>query len=163
METSPYSDVSTCSKVDQIKNIRIFNGCEVLIENSVTRVTVTRMTEFSICTEEPLWTLFLAYSSFDNCIYTWICVVIPLGINRFRLSVRPFVSSFVRLFVLSFVRSYFRLVRGITQRFTLKQLGWSISHQPLIRKHSYLDHRYPRGSAFIPWLLTPESMPPGWG
>ena len=57
--------------------IRIFNGCEVLIENSVTRVavwhheacrTVTRVTEFSICTEEPLWILFLAYSSFDNCI-----------------------------------------------------------------------------------------------
>ena len=61
-------------------NIRIFNGCEVLIENSVTRVTVRhpeacrvvpnsyRMTEFSVCTEEPLWILFLAYSSFDNCI-----------------------------------------------------------------------------------------------
>ena len=41
--------------------------------------------------------------------------------------------------------------------FTLKFLKWGISQQPLIRKHSYLDHRYP--GAFIPWLLTPGSMP----
>ena len=27
------------------------------------------MLEFSICTEEPLWILFLAYSSFDHCIF----------------------------------------------------------------------------------------------
>ena len=45
--------------------------------------------------------------------------------------------------------------------FTLKQIKWSISHQPLIRKHSYLDHKYPGGSTFIPWLLTPGSMPRG--
>ena len=41
----------------------VFNGCEVLIENSVTRVTVrhheaheqlSRVTEFSIHTEQPL-------------------------------------------------------------------------------------------------------------
>ena len=49
--------------------IRIFNDCEVLIENSVTRVTLlhhelSRLTEFSIRTEKPLWILFLAYSSF---------------------------------------------------------------------------------------------------
>ena len=40
-----------------------------------------------------------------------------------------------------------------------KFLKWGISHEPLIRKHSYLDHRYPGGSSFIPWLLTPGSMP----
>ena len=40
-------------------------------------------------------------------------------------------------------------------------LKCGISHQPLIRKHSYLDHRYPGGSAFIPWLLTPGSAPQG--
>ena len=34
-----------------------------------------------------------------------------------------------------------------------------IYRQPLIRKHSYLDHSYPGGSAFIPWLLTPGSLP----
>ena len=39
----------------------------------------------------------------------------------------------------------------------LKQLKWGISHQPLIRKHYYLDHRYHGGSAFIPWLLSPGS------
>ena len=44
-----------------------FNGCEVLIEYSVTRVTVRHHSEFSICTEEPLWILFVEYSSFDNC------------------------------------------------------------------------------------------------
>ena len=49
----------------------------------------------------------------------------------------------------------------LLQSFTFKQLEWSISHQPIIRKHSYLDHRYPGGSAFILWLLTPGSMP--WG
>ena len=67
-----------------LRIIKIFNGCEVLIcevliENSVTRVTVrhtrlaercrtvTQVTEFSICTEEPLRIFcFLAYSSFDS-------------------------------------------------------------------------------------------------
>ena len=56
--------------------MRMFNGCEVRIENSVTRVTVRlheacrvmRMTEFSLSTEQQLQILFLAYSSFDNCI-----------------------------------------------------------------------------------------------
>ena len=54
-----------------------------------------------------------------------------------------------------FVRSYFRPVRGIISKFYVQ----GISHQPLIRKHSYLDHRYPGGLAFIPWILTPGSMP----
>ena len=53
--------------------IRIFNGCEVRIENSVTRTTVRhyeahRVTESSIRTEKPLLIIFLAYSSFDDCI-----------------------------------------------------------------------------------------------
>ena len=44
-------------------NIRIFNGCEVRIKNSVTRVSrdakqLSRVTEFSIGTEKPLWILF---------------------------------------------------------------------------------------------------------
>ena len=61
-------------------NIRIFNGREVRIENSVTKVTnclaspglpsdaeqLSRVTEFSIRTEQPLQILFLVYSSFDN-------------------------------------------------------------------------------------------------
>ena len=51
-------------------------GCEMRIENSVTRVTVlpsdaeqlSRVTEFSIRTKQPLLILFLAYPSFDDCI-----------------------------------------------------------------------------------------------
>ena len=49
--------------------IRIFNGCEVWIENSVMRVTaeqLSRVTEFSIRTKQPLWILFLVYFSFDK-------------------------------------------------------------------------------------------------
>ena len=34
---------------------------------------------------------------------------------------------------------------------------WAL--QAFIRKHSYLNHRYPGGLAFISWLLTPGSMP----
>ena len=63
--------------------------------------------------------------------------------------VRSYVRSFVRLFVRSFVRTSVPFVE-LLQSFTFKQLEWSISHQPLIRKHSYLDHRYPGVSAFIP-------------
>ena len=68
----------------------------------------------------------------------------------------PFVRSYVR----SPVRNFLPFVE-LLQSFTLKQFEWSISHQPLIRKHSYLDHRYSGGSVFIPWLLTPGSMPRG--
>ena len=60
-----------------------------------------------------------------------------------------FVFLFVRAFVCSFIRTSVLFVE-LLQSFTFNQLEWSISHQPLIRKHSYLDHRYPGGSAFIP-------------
>ena len=70
------------------------------------------------------------------------------GVYSFRLSGRMFVRNFV-------------LFMELLQSFTLKQFEWSISHQPLIREHSYLDHRYPGGSSFIPWLLTQGSMPRG--
>ena len=48
---------------------RIFKCCEVLIENSITMITVrhheafrvTRVKEISICTKKPLWILFLTY------------------------------------------------------------------------------------------------------
>ena len=79
-------------------------------------------------------------------------VFMPRGtyMCNFHLSDGPFVCSFVSPFV------------ELLQSFTLKLLKWVISHQPLIRKHSFLDHRYPGGSAFIPWLLTLGSMMP-WG
>ena len=62
-----------------------------------------------------------------------------------------------------FVRSFVSPSRmwNVRQSFTCKFLKWGISHEPLIRKHSYLDHRYPRGLVFIPWLLTPRSMSQG--
>ena len=65
-----------------------------------------------------------------------------------------------RLSVCMFVRDSVPFVE-LLQSFMLKFLKLGISHQPLIRKHSYLDHRYPWGFAFIPWLLTPGSMSQG--
>ena len=62
-------------------------------------------------------------------------------VYSFRLSVCPFVRSYVR----SFVRSW-----NLRQRFALKFLKWCICQQLLIRKHSYLDHSYPGGLAFTP-------------
>ena len=67
------------------------------------------------------------------------------GVYSFCLSVRMFVRSFVTPSHMSNLR----------QSFACKFLKWGISHEPLIRKHSYLVHRYPGGLAFIPWLLTP--------
>ena len=58
-----------------IHTIRIFNGCEVWIENFVTRVTkprdaeqLSRVTEFLICTEQSIWFFFFANSFFNDCI-----------------------------------------------------------------------------------------------
>ena len=62
-------------------------------------------------------------------------------VYSFRLSVRPFVCSFVRLFVRNSVTR---------QSFASKFLKWCISQQLLIRKRSYLDHSYPGGLAFTP-------------
>ena len=84
-----------------------------------------------------------------------ICFLYPKhlcrGVYSFRLS--------VRLFVLSYVRHVRGIYDKVFHRVAGKFLKWGIPHEPLIRKHSYLDHRYPGGSAFIPWLLTPGSMP----
>ena len=60
-----------------------------------------------------------------------------------------FVVLFVRTYVRSFVCDSVPFM-ALLQSFTLKFLKWGISQQPLIRKHSYLDRRYPGGSAFIP-------------
>ena len=63
-----------------------------------------------------------------------------------------FVRSLVRLFLIpSLSWNYF-------QHFTFRYHKWGISHQPLIRKHSYLNYMYPGGSAFIPRLMTPGFM-----
>ena len=60
-----------------------------------------------------------------------------------------FVFPFIRSYVRSFVRDSIPFME-LLQSFTLKFLKWGVSHQPIIRKHSYLDDRYPGGSAFIP-------------
>ena len=75
-----------------------------------------------------------------------------------------FVFLFIRLYGHSFVLPSITLVE-LRQSFMLRSLKWGKSHQPLIRKHSYLYHRYPGVSVFIPWLLTPGSMPQdgAWG
>ena len=70
------------------------------------------------------------------------------GVYSFRLSVRPFVCSYVRSFVCSFVLP--SVAWNLRQSFALKFLKWCISQQLLIRKHSYLDHSYPGGLAFTP-------------
>ena len=74
------------------------------------------------------------------------------GVYSFRLSVRPFVCSYVRSFVCSFVRSFVlpSVAWNLRQSFALKFLKCCISQQLLIRKHSYLDHSYPGGLAFTP-------------
>ena len=64
------------------------------------------------------------------------------------------------MFVCLFVHDSIPFVE-LLQSFTLKFLKCGISQQPLVRKLSYLDHRYPGGSAFIPRLVTPGSMSQG--
>ena len=96
-----------------------------------------------------------------------------------RLSDSPFILVFISyytpgIYAEGYIVFVFPLVRmlclfvcdsipfvELLQSFMLKFLNWGISQQPLIRKHSYLDHRYPGGSAFIPRLVAPGSMPQG--
>ena len=64
------------------------------------------------------------------------------GVYSFRLSVCLFVRDSVPF-------------AELLQSFMLKFLKWGISQQPLIRKHSYLDHRYPGGSVYDSWPEGP--------
>ena len=82
-----------------------------------------------------LFTLSARHNSGELCCHATALVVFP--------------------FVCSYVRSFFLPSRGICVRFTLKFLKWCISPQLHTRKHSYLDHSYPRGLAFTPWSRTP--------
>ena len=71
--------------------------------------------------------------------------------DRYIVFAFPFVCSFVCSFVRSLVRSLFRNVRGIyvKSKFLLKFLCWCISHELMIRNHSYFNHRYPIGFALF--------------
>ena len=50
-------------------------------------------------------------------------------------------------------------------KFWFKFLWWCISHEPMIRNHSYFNHRYPIGFAFFSVSSDPGSMlhARGWG
>ena len=77
-----------------------------------------------------------------------------------------FVFPFIYLFVCSLVRlSVCDSVpfEELLQSFMLKFLKWGISPQPLIRKHSYLDHRYPGGLGFHSMTPDPRVHALGWG
>ena len=78
----------------------------------------------------------------------------------FMLRVYRFCLSFC-LFVRSCIRHVHGIYDKVCHRVAWKIVMCGISHEPLIRKHSYLDHRYPGGSVFNPWLLTPGSMSQG--
>ena len=92
----------------------------------------------------------IRFRLFSNVVFSW-----PVRSTRRAIVVSPVVCVCVRV----------RVRVPVTLRQSFKRQGFQkfISRQPLIRKHSYLDQRYPRGPAFIPWVLTPETMPPGVG
>ena len=76
-------------------------------------------------------------------------------VYSFRFSVRPFVCSLVRSLVRSFVRSLVRYSGTFVEfmsKFLLKFLCWCISHELMIRNHSYFNHRYPIGFALLAHL-----------
>ena len=61
----------------------------------------------------------------------------------------PFVRSYVRSLVRFFVRNSGTFVEFMS-KFWLKFLYRCISHEPMVRNYSYLDHRYPIGFALFP-------------
>ena len=74
-------------------------------------------------------------------------------VYSFRFSVRLFVRLFVRSFVRSLVRSLFRNVRGIYVKVFVK-VSLVVSHEPMIKNHSYFTHRYPIGFALFLCVRT---------
>ena len=85
------------------QNVKIFDGNEVRIEDSVTTVTVrhheqlSRLTEFSINSERSSQIFFLAYPSI-SCIKGWICITLSLLHQNnyiFRSRNVRFVSSLI--------------------------------------------------------------------
>ena len=85
------------------QNVKIFDGSEVRIEDSVTTVTVrhheqlSRLTEFSINSERSSQIFFLAYPSI-SCIKGWICIALSLLHQNnyiFRSRNVRFVSSLI--------------------------------------------------------------------
>ena len=91
-----------------------------------------------------------------------------LGWNSSTLKKERFLSEWIsflaRLYevqgeLLQSPRSSASVSGHTVTKFYMQVFQKFISWQPLIRKHSYLDHRYPGGPAFILWLLSPGLMP----
>ena len=70
-----------------------------------------------------------------------------------------FVFPIFRAFVRWYVHSFVHPSRSCNLRQSFPQICVKVSHEPLISKHSYLNHMYLGGSAFIPWLLTQGPCP----
>ena len=91
-----------------------------------------------------IWSLSVCCCCTQDLFITILWIIIPPAfmprVYSFCLSVHPYVCSFVS-----------GIYDKVFQKVTLKFLKWDLSHETLIRKHSFLDHRYPGGSAFIPW------------
>ena len=99
----------------------------------------------SYCQKSVLWDVLFQHKQNQDHVPLYLYPRhLCQGVYSFRLSVCMFVRSFVRSFVLPSV------AWNLRQSFALKFLKWCISQQLLIRKHSYLDHSYPVGLAFIP-------------
>ena len=89
-----------------LRNIRIFNGCEVRIENSVTMVTVLHheACRFPIRAEQPLLVPFLAFTSFNNSIYDYTRVILSVLRQLSTYSVKKYL---VRLRTLTLATEHF--------------------------------------------------------
>ena len=78
--------------------------------------------------------------------YEIMCINYTPGIyaHGYIVFAFPFVCSFIR----SFVRYSGTFVEFMS-KFLLKFLWWCISHELMIRNHSYFNHRYPIGFALF--------------
>ena len=76
------------------------------------------------------------------------CYTPGIYVDGYIVFAFPFIPSNVRWFVRSFkfVRYSGTFVEFMS-KFLLKFLWWCISHELMIRNHSYFNHRYPIGFA----------------
>ena len=92
----------------------------------------------------------------SNKLCVWDLIIppafMPTGIqfSLFHLSIHMFVSSFV---CYKFVCNSGMFMEFMS-KFLLKFHWWCISHEPMIRNHSYFNHRYPIGFAMFPSVRT---------
>ena len=104
----------------------------------------------------------------NTVVYDKLCLYFFFGSFPFYYTPGIYAEGFIVFafpFVCLTIRTSVMFVEFTTKFFTELQDSFSsevyLTNHSLIRKHSYLDHRYPGKSTFIPWLLTPGSMPQG--